>query len=196
LSFVSQTPEMQTRVPTAVVQVETVAGVFGSGVPLESLGTQLPVPPAGLLHHWFVWHCESMSQPMTQVPVVLSQRGAPGWPTQSASVEHSPHWPMFEPLMKQVGLLASEHGSELEAPLSPLQGTHVEDVASHTGVPPEHCIESTQATQLPVVVLQCGVGAEHCESVVQPTQVPFVPQVLERQTVSPFDEVQGPSPLA
>lgn len=57
--FGSQTPDTQTRVPTAVEQVATELGALGRGEPFGIFGTHAPTPPVGALHHWLDVHCES-----------------------------------------------------------------------------------------------------------------------------------------
>lgn len=183
--------------PTAEVQVATLDGMVGSGMPLATLAVQVPVPPGGLLHHWEEVQSASLSQPVAQSPVVVLQT----WPFgHIASVVHMPHWPVMVPLRKQKGWPGVGHGSVAEEPWLPLQGTQVEDVASQTGVSLAHVVELTHWTQVLVVVLQTGVAPEHCESIEHPTQVPAfgpeVAQMVERHTLSPLPALQGPSPLA
>ena len=90
LSFASQTPDTQTRVPTAAVQVATAAGVDGSTVPFASLGTHVPVAGAIPLHQSPLGQSVSERQPVTHSPVVELQT-FPVWPSQSVLVVHLPH---------------------------------------------------------------------------------------------------------
>ena len=66
----------------------------------NGLGTQLPVPFAGALHHSVALHSASLLQPSVQAPLGRSQM-LPAWPTQSASLVHLPHWPSEGPARKQ-----------------------------------------------------------------------------------------------
>ena len=152
------------------------------------------------LHQLPVGQSVSVRQPLMHSPVVVLQM-LPVWPAQSALVMHMPHSPMFVPERKQKGWLGpSSHASEVPEPMSPLQGTQVEEVVSQTGVMPEHIAEEVHCTQVLVVVLQVGAELGHCESIRQATQlpalVPEVAQMFDRHTVSPLLSVHGPSPLA
>jgi len=84
---------LQTRLPTAAVQVATSGGLPGSGVPLSSFGVQSPDPPGGALHHWSALQSASAWHPALgpHAPLVVSHTGPAGSPAQSASVEHLPH---------------------------------------------------------------------------------------------------------
>jgi hypothetical protein len=70
----SHTVEMQTRIPTAVVQVDTVVGVDGSVVPLASLATHIPRAGATALHHCDELQSASVAHSFVQRPLVVSQR--------------------------------------------------------------------------------------------------------------------------
>jgi hypothetical protein len=199
LSFESQAPELHTRMPTAGAQVAIVEGIEGSGVPFASFGTHMPNASASALHHSDALQSLSVWQPWVQRPLGTSQM-FPAVPWQSASIVHLPHWPAVAPDREQSGAVVVLHGCVALEPLSPLQGTQAAPVASQTGVASGHWLESRHVTQVPLVVLHTGVGPLHCESCEQPTQVPwFAPvpaQIVERQTVGPFDAVHGPSPFS
>ena len=152
---------------------------------MGSFGTHWPLPPGGLLHHWDELHCASLSHPVTQRPLAVLQM-LPVWPWQSESVAHLPHCPCIAAAEEAEGLADVGHASEAPEPLSPLQGTQVDDEVSQTGAWAPHWLEVVHCTQWPLAVLQTGVGAEHCESIVQPTQVPLLPQRPERHTLSPL----------
>jgi hypothetical protein len=112
-----------------------------------------------------------------------------------------PHSPWSGPLEKQYGFALDGHASIAPEPSSPLQATHVDVVALHTGVAPVHAAGSAgvHCTHVLVCVSQTGVAPLHCASDVQPplaAHVPFGPHVPERQTVPPSPVVQGPSPFA
>jgi hypothetical protein len=179
--------------------MDTDEGMVGSGVPFWSLGSHMPgVVLFAALHQSPDAQSVSTKQPLTQSPLDVSQM-VPVWPVQSALVVHLPHAPAIEPLRKQNGCPVG-HESVDWLPLSPLQATQACALPSQMGVWPEHCDESVHPTQVPELVSQCGVDPEHCASMVQPTHVPAVEPVVEqlpeRHTLSPFDAVQGPSPLA
>jgi hypothetical protein len=145
---------------------------------------------------------ESCVQPGPHTPVVMLQMGPAGSVVQSELVSHLPQLPMVGPLVKQCGALCWAQGSLVVAPRSPSQGTQVELVASHTGVPAVHALVfvALHWTQVFVVVLQAGLAPEHWLSMMHATQRPWfeplVAQTVDRHTTSPFDPVQGPSPLA
>ena len=73
LSFASQTPELQTRVPTSGEQTATVVGIDGNGVPLSSFGTQVPRVSAVPVHQLDAAQSLSTWQPRTQRPLGASQ---------------------------------------------------------------------------------------------------------------------------
>jgi hypothetical protein len=110
LSVGSHAPEMQTRAPTVSLQVATVAGEAGSGVPFASLGTQEPEPPVAALHHWLEAQSPSTLHARPQAPEGASQIGPSGCPAQSALLVHLPHCPAAVPLVVQKGAL-SAHAS-------------------------------------------------------------------------------------
>src|SRR4051794_15890562 len=101
---------MHTRAPTASEHFATSEGVDGSGVPLSSLGTHIPVPPTGPLHQSLVGQSASSWHPVMQSPVVVSQV-MPVWPAQSASTAHRPHSPAIDPVRKQNGSAVVSHGA-------------------------------------------------------------------------------------
>jgi hypothetical protein len=128
-----------THMPTAlVVEVQ----VSAEGQPLP------PVPRQPGPQSWVVvsqtWplieppHSESSVQPGPQAPVVVLQINPAGSPVQSAFVAHMPQVPAVAPVVKQCGALLAAQGSVAVEPRSPLQGTQVELVVSHTGVAPVH----------------------------------------------------------
>jgi hypothetical protein len=201
LSLVSQTPDLQTRVPTAGVQVATVVGVDGSAVPLSSLATQLPLPPLGALHHCLLAsQSASVWQAVPQAPLVGSQIGPPAWPVQSALVLHLPQLPALEPVPTQNGAEVPQ-AALADEPESPLQATQVSLVESQTGVLPVQAVAlvAEHCTQVLVVASQAGVGLEQSASVLHASHLPLfgpvVAQWVERHTVAPFIAVQLPSPL-
>src|ERR1700733_12500962 len=114
----SQTPEMHTRMPTVGVQVDTLTGIDGSGVPFGSFASHWPMPPAGALHHCELLHSESTVHPLVQSPVLVLHT-SPIWPWQSVSFVHMPHCPIFGPARKQNGAPMVEHGSCVLPPKSP-----------------------------------------------------------------------------
>jgi hypothetical protein len=199
LVFVSQTLDTHTRLPTVTSHVATLDGVIGSDLPLTSLASHMPRVPPVALHHWDDRQSESEAHSDVQSPLVVSQRW-PECPAHSAFVPHLPHCPAIAPERKQKGSAIVPHDSDVAAPKSPSQATHVEVGTSHTGSSLGHLAELVHWTQAFVVALQAGVAPEHCEFIVQATQRfsfgPVVAQMADRQSVVPSDESHGPSLLA
>lgn len=73
LSFGSQTPDLHTRSPTSGVQVATVSGVEGKGVPLSILGMHVPRVSVVPVHQLDASQSASTWQPVTHSPLPVSQ---------------------------------------------------------------------------------------------------------------------------
>jgi hypothetical protein len=75
LLALSQTPETQTRLPTAAEQVATEDGVIGSGLPFGIFGVHTPSAPVVMSHQSAFGQFASVVHAIVHVPVAMLQSG-------------------------------------------------------------------------------------------------------------------------
>jgi hypothetical protein len=178
LFTLSQTPETQTRLPTAAEQVATEDGVVGSGLPFGIFGVQSPSVPVVMSHQSAFGQFASVVHAVAHVPLAVLQTGvsmghceeAVHWthvllpvsqidvpPAHSALSMHATQRPAFVPLVAHVIDRQSAVPSLAVQGPSPLAYPHLLSLTSHT--PLTQTSVPAAAVQVPLRVGFVWVGS-------------------------------------